>query len=636
MNKKVILATLATITLAACSNDDEQYADFTSPVEVNFSAQVRGTTARTASTRDDNSDETANTTDTWSNGGHDKIGVTLTTLSTNSTQSVDDFRNILYTTKSTGSTTTKTSFTIDDATNKFYFQTPKEYAYFSAYAPYTLSTGVDGNNNIKVEPSTSNTDGISVPDYIWAETGKLNYSNASPTLAFNHKMAQLQVVVKLGESVSVEQPSANVDEPSTYSSQIESVKLSNITREGTFNIGTGAVTLGDSKASASLSADNGSEGQTATSPVYTILPQSGITVTITTDGVADHSDVNSNTYQVTLPELIAGNSYVYTITAQKTEVEVSATIKEWESEEGTLTASMIRVIKQFDTFDDPSLAKQYDLAFSDGTFMRMQDENGELPSEISSGVLTDELKAKLSGIVYWIGDVTVDDAVLGTQHSNCTHGLIVALNDVEKSYFNWQDTPECVYTNYQQNSAYSGYKRIQISNVGNPTDDDVALLQAKTGYSNTAVLQAYNATKESSSKYLVLPVTYIESYASSNKAPAESSGWYLGSPMEIGLLCDEVSEIKLNTSGAKSYNVWTNLNSIFSILSNKNVNTEQFSSNGVPYWTSMEAIYNSSDEYACRMYIYDSRSSDGKYAYMEAFKKNDGMGKGCVRPICAF
>jgi hypothetical protein len=626
MNKKVILATLATITLAACSNDDEQYADFTSPVEVNFSAQVRGTTARTASTRDDNSDETANTSDTWSSGGHDKIGVTLTTLSTTSTQSAANFRNILYTTTSTGSTTTKTSFTTD-ATNKFYFQTPKEYAYFSAYAPYTSSTDVDENNNINVEPSTPNTDGISVPDYIWAETGKLNYSNASPTLAFNHKMVQLQVVVKLGESVSVEQSSADVDGTSTYSSQIESVGLSNITSEGTFNIGTGAVTLGDTKTSASLSADNGSEGQTATSPVYTILPQSGITVTITTSGD------DNNTYQAVLPELIAGNSYVYTITAQKTEVEVSATIKEWESEEGTLTASMIRVIKQFDTFDDPSLAKQYDLAFSDGTFMRMQDENGELPSEISSGVLTDELKAKLSGIVYWIGDVTVDDAVLGTQHSNCTHGLIVALNDVEKSYFNWQDTPECVYTNYQQNSAYSGYKRIQISNVGNPTDDDVALLQAKTGYSNTAVLQAYNATKESSSKYLVLPVTYIESYASSNKAPAESSGWYLGSPMEIGLLCDEVSEIKHESDAATSCKVWTNLNSIFSILSNKNVKTEKFSSGGVTYWTSMEAVYNSSDEYACRMCIY--RSND-MYAYMCAYKKNEDMSHGCVRPICAF
>jgi hypothetical protein len=630
MNKKVILATLATITLAACSNDDEQYADFTSPVEVNFSAQVRGTTARTASTRDDNSDETANTSDTWSSGGHDKIGVTLTTLSTTSTQSAANFRNILYTTTSTGSTTTKTSFTTD-ATNKFYFQTPKEYAYFSAYAPYTSSTDVDENNNINVEPSTPNTDGISVPDYIWAETGKLNYSNASPTLAFNHKMAQLQVVVKLGESVSVEQPSANVDEPSTYSSQIESVKLSNITSTGTFNIGTGAVTLGDTKASASLSADNGSEGQTATSPVYTILPQSGITVTITTEGFADNSDVNSNTYQVTLPELIAGNSYVYTITAQKTEVEVSATIKEWESEEGTLTASMKKTsVDQYEVFDELDLVQQYDLAFSDGTFMRIADSEGNFPS-----TLTLPEDKTVSGIVYWIGDVTADDPILKRDYPSCTHGLIVALDNAAgyNDCVYWQNKADDVYANFQcaENSLYSetkGYKKIQ-------TAAEKAILQAKLGYNNTVVLRAYNdyKAKNSLTENQVQPVLKVDAYAKNHDAPMCSSGWYLPSPVEMVLWCENVSEWKIASNSISTNSVMINLNSVFALLSDASVTCAKFensvsSSFGI-YWSSLEG----SESNAYTLYLYYSYCY---YASLNGRPKDDSSARPSVRAVCAF
>lgn len=630
MNKKVILATLTTITLAACSNDDEQYADFTSPVEVNFSAQVRGTTARTASTRDDNSDETANNTDTWSNGGHNEIGVTLTTLSENSSQSAANFRNIRYTTESTGSTTTKTSFTTD-AANKFYFQTPKEYAYFSAYAPYT-SNGVDENNNIKVVSGTSNTDGISVPDYIWAETGKLNYSNASPTLAFNHKMAQLQVVVMLGESVSVEQPSANVDEPSTYSSQIESVGLSNITSEGTFNIGTGAVTLGEPKASASLSADNGSEGQTATSPVYTILPQSGITVTITTSGD------DNNTYQAVLPELIAGNSYVYTITAQKTEVEVSATIKEWESEEGTLTASMIRV--PLGDFTDPNDAWLYDLVFSDGSFKHTTKASGSDFYTAKELALSANQVGEVRGIIFCLfpdSYATIEkDNVLKHDFPDCTHGLILSMNDANSGNTSaWYAKGGCIYSDFQQISDYKSEANTSSADTYNyycPIDGYVldggdsnlgTSFGWCLGYNNTQVLKGFNNrdvstyTVEDVNSLYVMPVKYVEAYAKEYPAPTGCTDWFLPSVGEFAYFC-QANNFRLRTS---------TVNSIFEYFDETNADVSTFSGK---YWTSTEYC---TDGNTVRTYAIDTNPSSSDYLF-DNYQGNKDLCK--TRPICAF
>ncbi|MEG2344259.1 MAG: hypothetical protein RSB52_08870, partial [Acidaminococcaceae bacterium] len=56
------------------------------------------------------------------------------------------------------------------------------------------------------------------------------------------------------------------------------------------------------------------------------------------------------------------------------------------------------------------------------------------------------------------------------------------------------------------------------------------------GYSNTVALTAYNA-QQSDNDLKVLPITAIAEYAKNHPAPANSSGWYFPSIMELKYMC---------------------------------------------------------------------------------------------------
>ena len=50
----------------------------------------------------------------------------------------------------------------------------------------------------------------------------------------------------------------------------------------------------------------------------------------------------------------------------------------------------------------------------------------------SDGTYSAELDAakKVIGVVFWVGDPTASDAALKREHPGCTHGLVVAVNEV--------------------------------------------------------------------------------------------------------------------------------------------------------------------------------------------------------------
>lgn len=134
------------------------------------------------------------------------------------------------------------------------------------------------------------------------------------------------------------------------------------------------------------------------------------------------------------------------------------------------------------------------------------------------------------GIVCWVGsDAFNEDPLLKRDYPGCTHGLVVALK--EAGSMHWSDSYE-----YVQNW-------VNTEN-GNPYKD-VVNLQAtdkRCGYSNTLALKDYNAGKYSSNVnsnngYRVLPIDAIEQYAVENPAPANSSGWYFPSVMELKYVC---------------------------------------------------------------------------------------------------
>lgn len=135
------------------------------------------------------------------------------------------------------------------------------------------------------------------------------------------------------------------------------------------------------------------------------------------------------------------------------------------------------------------------------------------------------------GIVCWVGDDAFnEDALLKRDYPSCTHGLVVALQDAGSS-MHWSDSYE-----YVQNW-------VKTEN-GNPYKDVVNLQETdkRCGYSNTLALKDYNAKKYNSAVgsnngYRVLPIDAIEQYAVENPAPANSSGWYFPSVMELKYVC---------------------------------------------------------------------------------------------------
>jgi hypothetical protein len=637
MNKHLtpaILATFATLTtLTACSNvDDEQYADFTSPVEATFTGKVSA-----AQTRADDAEE-------WSTE-YTTIGISAKTL-TKSERTTAQYANVRYTATPSSDDATNAALTpVSTSTDStFYFQTPKERASFVAYAPYIDTTATtttpDLKNGVITLHAKSETDGsenYNVTDYIRAETGTLNYLNNTEALEFTHQMSKLNINVDLSDEVSGKTASSSDANNYTYTTTIKDVTLSNLITDGTLTLSTGDIALTDGATARTVSLEVESDGVTATLSDYIVIPQSGLVVTITTD--------DEQTYQTTLSKsLVSGNAYTFNITAKKSAVEVTATIVPWNTTGNSVgdVAKMKHNIKQFDVFDEVDLVQQYDLAFSDGTFMRIAGSDGSIPTSIPDNVLTEDLKAKLSGIVYYIGDVTDDDPTLKREHPGCTHGLIVALDNA--AVFNdqvyWQNLScfEDVYANFQnaKGSLYSeenDYKKIQVYvNYDQSSSkyvygtEDYGLFSLKLGFNNTFVLRKYNEVKTGNQ---VNPVLKVDAYAKTNTAPEGSSGWYLPSPMEMALLCENVNELSLKSESITTNTVMEKLDKVFTLLSNAFVTCTDLNNKVTKgsYWTSLEG----SKDYAFAFFV----SYSSSYAYLFYSIKRDSY-YFSVRAVCAF
>lgn len=217
--------------------------------------------------------------------------------------------------------------------------------------------------------------------------------------------------------------------------------------------------------------------------------------------------------------------------------------------------------------------------------------------------LSRDQKAACIGVVYWVGDDAVkEDPLLRADYPGCTHGLVVALK--EAGSMHWSDSYE-----YVQNW-------VKTEN-GNPYKD-VVNLQAedkRCGYSNTLALKDYNAGEYSSKvgstdAYRVLPIDAIEQYAVGNPAPANSSGWYFPSVMELQYVC-----------WGQGYNSGTE--------GKKNLNTNISKVGGTVFvydrcWSSTES---SSGSYYARNVNFDGGYLNLDVKYSNAYH---------VRPLLAF
>lgn len=208
------------------------------------------------------------------------------------------------------------------------------------------------------------------------------------------------------------------------------------------------------------------------------------------------------------------------------------------------------------------------------------------------------------GIVYWLGrDAFDEDPLLKRDYPGCTHGLVVALK--EAGSMHWSNSYE-----YVQNW-------VNTEN-GNPYKDVVNLQETdkRCGYSNTLALKDYNAKKYNSAVgsnngYRVLPIDAIEQYAVENPAPANSSGWYFPSVMELKYVCWGQGNDQ-SASGKEKLNPYIS-----------KVGGTVFGDDN--YWSSTEDSYYSSNAW----YVYFSNGGVGRNGYK-------GGGTYRVRPLLAF
>lgn len=162
--------------------------------------------------------------------------------------------------------------------------------------------------------------------------------------------------------------------------------------------------------------------------------------------------------------------------------------------------------------------------------------------------LSDKEKAACIGIVYWVGDPTKPlrgreepnlqgDKTLANDHSGCTHGLVVSLDEVSCAWqVNYTSVQDWLDSNHQDDflSVHSG------TGASDP-------LNNIQGYNNTKAIEAFNAANSGNEVNVVQKVV---DYRKRVPAPVASSGWYVPSEKELTLLCGkDVDNLWSNNSG---------------------------------------------------------------------------------------
>ena len=314
MKQRFYIMAAAALTLAACSNDENmEMTD--GPVAARITAGLSAPTTRAIGT----------------NWNADQIGVWVKDAPTSDMETL--YKNVLYTTTSTGATADFTA-----ATGKgIFFQDANETVTFAAYAPYQPSNGnatLPGNNG-KVDVKTDNmntaTDQEKI-DFLFAEGATATRTNYTVTFAdntasggadhsFHHKMAQLNVVFQTSETDGFE--------PDDIFGC--SFNLGGLIHEGTFNVTDGTTALtGEPLDSWDISGCKYTDAATTRTYSLILLPQDltnkALNVKVVIDG-----QTYSNSDAVN-PNLQAGYTYTYTITVKKSGLVVSGcTITPWAS-----------------------------------------------------------------------------------------------------------------------------------------------------------------------------------------------------------------------------------------------------------------------------------------------------------------
>lgn len=132
------------------------------------------------------------------------------------------------------------------------------------------------------------------------------------------------------------------------------------------------------------------------------------------------------------------------------------------------------------------------------------------------------------GVVFWTGDPTASDPRLAKEHPECTHGLVVGLEEE--------------YTSWQKNVGYVGASIAQdfpdaLPPYASGGDSDFNRI---IGYNNTNIMieaEDYWLRADGTNGQIEL-VQRVAAYRKKVPLPEETSGWYCPSPKELSLICN--------------------------------------------------------------------------------------------------
>lgn len=312
-----------------------------------------------------------------------------------------------------------------------------------------------------------------------------------------------------------------------------------------------------------------------------------------------------------------------TLTATTTDGEYTATVTGGKLEAGmiySISKAMEKVVLPMGNKTAEQAVKG-DLAMADGTFISKDDIEE----------LTDEQKANVRGVVFWTEkndkvytySSLAYDEIMITDFPTCTHGLIVALNNVATGC-KWQDPNASVVawqTNTFSDANKSDYK--QIAAINGETDN----LKYILGYQNTKLLKAYNkycSETTGMSGYIVKPVAELATWEATpgNEAPANTTGWFIPSAKELHMLC--YKDVLYNRPGTTTYKA---INPLIKALGGTELGETELGGAEMGekknYWSSTERRDDTG--FAYQIYFNDG-----------SFSRNGKYGLAYVRAVCAF
>lgn len=219
---------------------------------------------------------------------------------------------------------------------------------------------------------------------------------------------------------------------------------------------------------------------------------------------------------------------------------------------------------------------------------------------------------KVIGVIFYVGNPSVDDAALASDRPECVHGLVVGLKERKCE---WQDNygefdSEVDMTVGEWIADNTDYPSIES---GTGLNDPINKI---VGYSNTLGIDAFN-DGDYGWDYEVLVGGYVSSLMSSYKAPAESSGWYIPSAKELSLLVSGPTDENVDDIGYLDEPMVANLALVNQKLEDV---TGATTISGV-YWTSNEST-------VTQVFTLQTRNA----LLMETSKG----GSNSLRPILAF